>query len=96
MEASLSKLRESFTADGRLAFGQIFGGQAPGSRRVNLEICSGSGEWVVEQAKADTKSDWVALELRHDRVSFEPSAILPAFVCARAALRSPRLECFHS
>ena len=36
---------------------------------IKLEICSGAGEWVVEQAKADQgRASWVALELRHDRV----------------------------
>lgn len=30
---------------------------------------AGGGEWIVEQAKADEDSaDWIALELRHDRV----------------------------
>lgn len=39
-----------------------------GSRAVKLEICAGNGDWAVAQAKADPGSDWVALELRHDRV----------------------------
>ena len=45
-----------------------------GSRRreelpVKMEICSGTGDWVVAQAKADTgRANWVSLELRHDRV----------------------------
>jgi tRNA G46 methylase TrmB len=33
-----------------------------------MEICSGHGEWVVDQAKADPTSKWLAVELRHDRV----------------------------
>jgi len=36
---------------------------------MKLEICSGTGEWVVAQAKADKgKANWAALEMRHDRV----------------------------
>ena len=36
---------------------------------VRLEICSGSGDWVVAQALADAgRAHWAALELRHDRV----------------------------
>ena len=38
------------------------------SRPVKLEICAGNGDWAVAQALADPGSDWVALELRHDRV----------------------------
>jgi len=34
-----------------------------------MEICSGTGEWAVAQAKADEDvADWVAVELRPDRV----------------------------
>jgi pentatricopeptide repeat protein len=35
---------------------------------LKLEICSGTGEWAVTQAKADPQSNYVTLELRHDRV----------------------------
>jgi pentatricopeptide repeat protein len=36
---------------------------------VKLEICSGTGEWVAQQALADFgKANWVALEVKHDRV----------------------------
>ena len=38
------------------------------ARPVKLEICAGNGDWAVAQARADPASDWVALELRHDRV----------------------------
>jgi|AntAceMinimDraft_1070359.scaffolds.fasta_scaffold179287_1 tRNA (guanine-N7-)-methyltransferase len=34
-----------------------------------MEICSGQGEWVCAQAKADPTARWVAVELRHDRVA---------------------------
>lgn len=49
---------------------------ASGGGGVHLEICSGAGEWVVQQAKHCTSSGsssnnasrWLSLELRHDRV----------------------------
>ena len=37
-------------------------------RPVKIEICSGAGEWVVSQAKNDPGSDWVSMEIRHDRI----------------------------
>lgn len=37
-------------------------------RLMKLEICSGTGEWVISQALADPSADWISLELRHDRV----------------------------
>jgi pentatricopeptide repeat protein len=38
------------------------------SRPIKVEICSGAGEWVVSQAKHDPGSDWVSMEIRHDRI----------------------------
>ena len=35
---------------------------------LKLEICSGSGEWVTSQAKQDSNSNYVAMELKYDRV----------------------------
>lgn len=32
-----------------------------------MELCSGTGDWVIEQAKRKT-AYWIAGELRHDRV----------------------------
>merc|ERR1719326_859044 len=40
-----------------------------GELPVKLEICSGHGEWVVAQAKAECGiANWAAVELRHDRL----------------------------
>ncbi len=36
-------------------------------RKIKLEICSGNGDWVVAQAKADPDAYWLACELRNDR-----------------------------
>lgn len=41
---------------------------ASGSASLKMEICSGAGEWAVEQANHDRDSRWLTLELRHDRV----------------------------
>ena len=35
---------------------------------LKLEICSGAGEWAISQATNDKSSNWVTMELRHDRV----------------------------
>lgn len=47
-----------------LRWARVFGSKAP----VKLEVCSGTGDWVVAQAQADTEANWVASELRYDRV----------------------------
>ena len=55
----------SFLNDGNtINFHEIFGNE----HDLKLEICSGAGEWAVAQATADTSSNYVTLELRHDRV----------------------------
>lgn len=34
-----------------------------------LEICSGSGDWIVQQCQSSTEFvNWIAMELRHDRI----------------------------
>ena len=43
-------------------------GNGSARRPVKLEICAGNGDWAVAQARADPNADWIALELRHDRV----------------------------
>ena len=66
-----ARLEKCVSKAGRLRWGKIFkergGSDAP--LPVRLEICSGSGDWVVAQALADAgRAHWAALELRHDRV----------------------------
>lgn len=41
----------------------VFGNDAP----VYMEICSGNGQWIIEQAKAFPNVNWVAVEIRFDR-----------------------------
>lgn len=44
---------------------KIFGNELP----IKLEICSGHGDWIVERANHDIgKVNWVALEIRFERV----------------------------
>jgi tRNA G46 methylase TrmB len=38
------------------------------ARKMKLEVCSGLGDWVVQHAENEPHSDWIALELRRDRV----------------------------
>ncbi|MDR3624805.1 MAG: tRNA (guanosine(46)-N7)-methyltransferase TrmB [Chlamydiales bacterium] len=42
----------------------LFGNSLP----VRLEYCSGTGDWIIEKAKQDPLSNWVAVELRFDRL----------------------------
>ncbi len=36
--------------------------------RCAPQVCSGHGDWIVERAKADPDSNWIALEMRYERV----------------------------
>lgn len=57
--------------DGRLCWQRVFKSKGiPLSELpVKLEICSGHGEWVVAQAKAESGiANWASLEIRLDRV----------------------------
>lgn len=36
---------------------------------INLELCSGGGEWLAAQAKRDPSACWMACELRQDRAA---------------------------
>ena len=60
-----TKIRKMLSPKGFLVFRNLFGNTLP----VKLEICSGAGEWAIAQAKADQDAaNWMALELRIDRV----------------------------
>jgi tRNA (guanine-N7-)-methyltransferase len=41
----------------------IFGNDRP----VHLELCSGNGQWIGEQALSNPEINWVAVEMRFDR-----------------------------
>ncbi|CAE7362609.1 Capn15 [Symbiodinium microadriaticum] len=77
-EDALASFRSCFSKKLRLRSCQIFASGFCGKRKVDqsdpslplkMEICSGNGDWVVAQAKAEQGlANWMALELRHDRV----------------------------
>ncbi len=43
---------------------EIFGNENP----VSIEYCSGNGRWIADKAKAYPEINWVAVEIRFDRV----------------------------
>ncbi|CEM03589.1 unnamed protein product [Vitrella brassicaformis CCMP3155] len=50
----------------RFRWGRVFG--EGGGLPVKVEVCSGGGEWVTAKASSEVGvSNWVAMELRHDR-----------------------------
>ena len=49
------------------AKGQLLNSKAS-SAAVKIDICSGSGEWALAQAKNDPQSLWITLEVKSDRV----------------------------
>eukprot|EP00439_Symbiodinium_sp_Y106_P041365 s1099_g5.t1 len=77
-EDALASFRGCFSKKLRLRSCQIFASGLCGKRKTHhsdpslplkMEICSGNGDWVVAQAKAEHGlANWMALELRHDRV----------------------------
>ncbi|CAE7386954.1 Lmf1 [Symbiodinium sp. CCMP2456] len=77
-EDALASFRRCFSKKLRLRSCQIFASGVCGKRKIDhsdpslplkMEICSGNGDWVVAQAKAEQGlANWMALELRHDRV----------------------------
>jgi len=38
------------------------------NRPLRLEVCSGHGDWIIGKAIHDQRSNWVALEMRYERV----------------------------
>lgn len=45
-------------------FTEIFGNAQP----VYIEYCSGNGDWIAQQALREPGKNWIAVELRFDRV----------------------------
>lgn len=62
------RLQNIFDGD-VINFSRIFDVETSRSLPLKLEICSGAGEWVAQQALADSgKANWAAMEIKHDRV----------------------------
>jgi hypothetical protein len=66
-------IRKCLSKKGRLLWHRVFRQRGEGDAKaqrsnmlpVKLEICSGNGDWVVAQARADAgRANWVALELK--------------------------------
>jgi len=54
-----------------LDFKTIFESLSKGRRKsspVKIEVCAGSGEWITNRALKEPNSNWVSLDIRHDRV----------------------------
>lgn len=47
-----------------LCFKNLFPTEAP----IHLEFCSGNGEWICQKALDNPQTNWLALEMRFDRV----------------------------
>ncbi|CAE8608698.1 unnamed protein product [Polarella glacialis] len=72
-----AQLKRCFSPKGTLRWPRVFGGKGLPTR---LEICSGTGDWAVAQARAEAgRANWIASELRFDRAH----AILAKTVLAR-------------
>ncbi|GKY95590.1 hypothetical protein MPSEU_000520300 [Mayamaea pseudoterrestris] len=52
--------------DGRVDFNNLF---SDGSQPIDLELGSGFGEWIAKQAQTNPLRNYIAVELRADRVS---------------------------
>ena len=59
-----SELNKCFSPFPILNFNAIF----KNSAKMNLEIGAGAGEWAITQAANDPHTNWITMELRHDRV----------------------------
>lgn len=59
------EMKKMIGKDGRVKFDELF---ADSGRPLDLELGSGFGEWVVKQAQSNPKRNYIAVELRADRV----------------------------
>ena len=59
-----SELTRCFSSFPFFNFKSVFKNDA----KINLEIGAGAGEWAIAQATHDPQSNWITMELRHDRV----------------------------
>ena len=62
-------IRRAIGAEGKIRLPVLFGisPAAAASRAINLEVCSGNGEWITAMAATHPQQLWCALELRHNR-----------------------------
>jgi Putative methyltransferase len=53
--------------DGKINMGSVFSQTTMNARPLDIEIGSGFGTWIVEQAKQNDDRNYIAMELRTDR-----------------------------
>jgi tRNA G46 methylase TrmB len=74
LQTFIQQFKSSFAANssGMLNFANVFTDLKKKNDskelKYNLEICSGNGDWAVEQARNDPENAWITVELRSDRV----------------------------
>jgi tRNA (guanine-N(7)-)-methyltransferase len=73
---------------GPLDFQELFGNSNP----VRLEVCSGHGDWLVSRASENPDVNWIALEMRPDRVHLIWSKMVLAGLTNVAILGGSALE----
>lgn len=61
-----SVARQQLRSNGKLDFTSVFSGS---DRPVDLELGAGFGDWVTNQARINTDRNYIAVELRADRVA---------------------------
>ena len=60
----IKRAKRACNASCHVRWPRVFGNQAP----ICLEICAGGGEWASAQAGRSPEMNWVASELRGDRI----------------------------
>ena len=60
----LKAIKRACSAACHVRWAKIFGNGMP----IRLEVCAGAGEWAFAQARAHPDVNWVASELRGDRI----------------------------
>ena len=65
-DSVLQSFLTCFDKVGHLRTDQIFGGES--SQPLDVELGAGFGDWIVQQAKCHPKRNYIAVELRADRV----------------------------
>ena len=60
----IKRLRRASSCQCHVRWAKIFGNAQP----VRLEICAGAGDWAFAQAQAHAHINWIASEIRGDRI----------------------------
>ena len=60
----LKRLKKACSSSCHLKWSKVFGNDQP----VRLEVCAGGGEWAFAQARMHPRVNWIASEIRGDRI----------------------------